>query len=225
MNGQVISGPFQGHSNSLYSVIFSPDGQQIVSGSADNTIRVWDIRTEKTVVGPLKGHTDYVQHVVFSADGKQIASVSTDTTVRLWDVDSGRLVQGPLKKHGGTVFLVEFSPDGKRLVSVALDGYICVWDVDTGALLSGLLDRHPEGSVAVRHTPTSSYNAVSPDGKWVVGRSSEGPTVRVWDSLTRLVVANFDGNSQWMDYVAFSPDNKRIVMGSPDNDTTVRVYT
>ena len=225
LNGQVIAGPFQGHTCAVYSVVFSPDGQQIVSGSADKTIRVWDIQTERTVVGPLKGHTDYVENVAFSPDGKQIASGSKDTTVRVWDLDSGRLVQGPLMKHGGAVYLVEFSPDGKRLVSVAYDGYVCVWDVGTGSLLSGPMDRHPEGSLDVRHTPSSGYYAVSPDGKWLVGRSSEGLSVRVWDSLTRLVVADFDAHTMWKDSVTFSPDCKRIGVSSPDNDTTVRVYT
>jgi WD40 repeat protein len=49
---------FEGHTSSVWSVAFSPDGKQIVSGSEDNSIRVWDAVSGDVVVGPLKGHTD-----------------------------------------------------------------------------------------------------------------------------------------------------------------------
>jgi WD40 repeat protein len=225
MMGQVIAGPFQGHTKSIFSVSFSPDGKQIVTGSADKTIRVWDIQTEQNVVGPLKGHTDHVYYAVFSADGKQIASASRDTTVRVWDVDSGRLIQGPLTKHTDTVYLVEFSPDGKRLVSGAWGGYFCVWDVDTGSLVSGPLHQHAEGSLAVALTPTSTFSAVSPDGKWLAGYSSmeiTSRTIQVWDSTTAQVVANFDAQTKMLQSVTFSPDSKHILVSSPDN--IIRVY-
>jgi WD40 repeat protein len=70
---------FEGHTSSVWSVAFSPDGKQIVSGSSDNSIRVWDAVSGDVVVGPLKGHTSSVLSVAFSPDGKQIVSGSLTT--------------------------------------------------------------------------------------------------------------------------------------------------
>src|SRR5271170_1484831 len=51
---------FQGHTGSVNAVAVSPDGKCIVSGSSDETIRIWDAETGKTVCAPLKGHTDVI---------------------------------------------------------------------------------------------------------------------------------------------------------------------
>jgi WD40 repeat protein len=65
-------------------VAFSPDGERIVSGSWDKTVRVWDAVTGQPVGAPLTGHTDWVTEVAFSPDGKCIVSGSADKTLRLW---------------------------------------------------------------------------------------------------------------------------------------------
>ena len=68
----------------MSSVAFSPDGNRIVSGSDDKTVRLWDAATGQPVGDPLTGHTDTVYSVAFSPDGTRIVSGSDDKTVRLW---------------------------------------------------------------------------------------------------------------------------------------------
>jgi hypothetical protein len=70
----------------ITSVAFSPDGARIVSGSDDNTLRLWDANTGQPIGQPLEGHEFSVRSVAFSPDGAHIVSGSGDKTLRLWDV-------------------------------------------------------------------------------------------------------------------------------------------
>jgi len=121
-----LIGVLEGHTDRVNSVAFSKDGKHIVSGSDDQTIRVWDAETGEVVVGPLKGHTNWVNSVAFSQDGKHIVSGSSDHTIRVWDAETGEVVVGPLKGHTDWVNSVAFSQDGKHIVSGSSDKTIRV---------------------------------------------------------------------------------------------------
>ena len=76
----------EGHTDSVESVAFSPDGETVASGSSDNTIRLWDVATGAEL-RTLRGHTDSVESVAFSPpDGETLASGSGDRTVLLWNL-------------------------------------------------------------------------------------------------------------------------------------------
>ena len=76
--GKLVSDPLEGHTDWVTSVAFSPDGKDIVSGSWDKTIRMWDAQTGNLVSDPFEGHTDEVTSVAFSPDRKYIVSGSCD---------------------------------------------------------------------------------------------------------------------------------------------------
>ncbi|PAV17406.1 WD40 domain containing protein [Pyrrhoderma noxium] len=122
----------KGHSASVTAVTYSPDGSRIVSGSEDNTIRVWDAKNSRhrLVCRPITGHTDRVSSVSFSPDGKQILSGSYDKTIRIWDASTGNLLFGPFWGHTGIVNSLYFFPDGRRFVSGSHDGAIRIWSLD-----------------------------------------------------------------------------------------------
>ena len=75
--------------SSVLSVAWSPDGRSLASGSADNTIRLWDVASAKETAR-LEGHTGSVRSVAWSPDGRSLASGSADNTIRLWDVASAK---------------------------------------------------------------------------------------------------------------------------------------
>ena len=123
-----IQNVLEGHTASVKSVTFSPDGHRIVSGSDDGTIRVWDAETGEVVAGPFNGHSDLVSSVAFSPDGHRIVSGSYDKTVRVWDAETGEVVEGPFNGHIKAAHSVAFSPDGHRIVSGSYDKTIRGWD-------------------------------------------------------------------------------------------------
>jgi WD40 repeat protein len=82
---------FIGHSSSIFSLAFSPDGKYLASGSEDRTVKVWNIDSQKEVT-TLQGHRYSVRSVAFSPDGKYLASGSDDKTVKLWSVESQKEV-------------------------------------------------------------------------------------------------------------------------------------
>ncbi|KAF8481389.1 hypothetical protein JB92DRAFT_3149242 [Gautieria morchelliformis] len=157
--GELILAPFEGRTDCARSVAFSHDGKRIVSGSRDNTIRVWNADTRelisapfeghtdwairvwnadtgKVISAPFEGHTDWVMSVAFSHDGKRIVSGSFDKAIRVWNADSGEVISAPFKGHTHLVSSVAFSHDGKRIISGSDDKTIRVWNADTGEVIS-----------------------------------------------------------------------------------------
>ena len=117
-----------GHSGSVLSVCFSPNGKLIASGSSDNTIKLWNVK-DGALIRTFKGHSDYVISVNFSPDGRRIASGSSDNTIKLWNVKDGALIR-TFKGHSSYVISVNFSPDGRRIASGSYDNTIKLWNVD-----------------------------------------------------------------------------------------------
>ena len=98
--GTSIGNSLEGHTDRVWSVVYSPDGRHIISGTKDCTIRIWDAETGTAVGNPLEGHTDRVWSVAYSPDGQHIISGSADRTIRIWDADTGTAVGNPLDSKG-----------------------------------------------------------------------------------------------------------------------------
>jgi WD40 repeat protein len=209
----------KGHSHWVRSIAFSPDGQKFASGSDDQTVRIWDIKSGKCI-STLEGHSGCVRSVTFSHDGKLLASGSEDGTVKIWDVDAAKSLK-TLTGHVGKVWSVAFSPipptplikggEGGILVSGGEDNTIKIWEVDTGEC---------------RKTLTGHENwvrsvAFSADGLRIVSGADDN-AVKVWDVYTSKCDLTLQGHENWVRSVAFSTDGQEIVSGGDDN--TVRVW-
>ncbi|KAF8881402.1 WD40-repeat-containing domain protein [Gymnopilus junonius] len=121
------------HTDTIWSVAFSPDSRRLVSGSRDGIVRVWDLKTKKVILKD-KEHKGSVAAVAFSPDGVYTASGSYDKTIRIFEAETGKQVRPPLEGHTSEVQTLAFSPDGKRLISGA-NNAIRVWDIEMLKLL------------------------------------------------------------------------------------------
>jgi WD40 repeat protein len=162
----------EGHTSSVFSVAFSPDGQFLVSGSRDQSVRLWNIDSGEQV-RVLKGHTDRVSSVAFSPDGQFLVSGSRDKSVRLWNIDSGEQVQ-VFNGHTDKVTSVAFSPNGQFLVSGSGDKSVRLWNIDSGEQVQ----------VFEGHTGWVNSVAFSPNGQFLVSESYHDNTKCVWNAST-----------------------------------------
>jgi WD40 repeat protein len=118
---------FSGHTDWVRSITFSSDGTLLVSGSDDETLKLWDIQTGG-VVKTFHGHTHYVYSVSISSNHTAIASGSGDKTIRLWDIQTGECCH--IINQEQDVVYVSFSPtNSQHLISIS-GGVVHQWDID-----------------------------------------------------------------------------------------------
>ncbi|KIM28355.1 hypothetical protein M408DRAFT_140331 [Serendipita vermifera MAFF 305830] len=209
----IVGGLWKGHTSHIMSIAYSPDGLNVVSGSMDKTIRIWDAATGAPVGEPLKGHNSSVMSVTYSPDGLNIVSGSADNTIRIWDAATGTPIGEPLLGHTASVISVACSPDGRRIVSGSWDNTIRIWDVETG---------EPIVEPLTGHTNFVANVAYSPNGRHIVSGSWDN-TIRIWDAATGTPVGEpLTGHTDGVDSVAYSPDSRKIVSGSLDR--TIRIW-
>ena len=203
------SGTLEGHSGFVNSVCWSPDGKYFASGSYDETVKIWDVKSGKELK-TLEGHSDCVNSVCWSPDGKYLASGSYDATVKIWDAKSGECIL-TFEGHSSSVRSVCWSPYGKYLASGSWDNTVKIWDAKSGKELK-TLNGHSRGVESV---------SWSPDGKYFVSGSYD-ETVKIWDVKSGKELKTLEGHSDCVNSVCWSPDGKYLASGS--YDATVKIW-
>ena len=121
-----LKGTLTGHTADIPGLMFSPDGQTLVSASRDRSIRLWNPQNGK-LKKTLTGYTDWINPVAFSPDGQTLAC-GRRNTIRLWDMQTGEY-KNVLEGHTLHILSVAFSPDGQTLASGSEDGTVRLWDL------------------------------------------------------------------------------------------------
>jgi WD40 repeat protein len=191
------------------SVAITTDGQTILSGGKDGTVRMWN-RKGQQIAEPFKGHQGPVNSVAITTDGQTIVSGGFDGTVRMWN-RKGQPLGEPFKGHRGNVNSVAISTDGQIIVSGGEDGTVRMWNRKGQPL-----NEPPKGL----ERPVSSI-AISADGQTIVSGGYYG-NVRMWNRNGQPEGEFFEGHQGYVTSVAISADGQTIVSGSEDG--TVRMW-
>jgi len=181
-------------------VAISPNGKWIVSGSEDNSIKIWDIKTGR-ILKLLEGHTDSVTSVVISSDGKLIVSGSYDNSIKVWDSETGKLVR-TLSSHKNPVLMVAISQDKKMIVSSSEVDNIKIWNVDTGKLVKTLKENSELISIAISNR-----------GEFIISGFRNGK-IKVWDTKSYNLQMVLREEKRGMSSIAISKDGKKIFTAS-----------
>ena len=190
---------WEGHTDRVQSVSFSPDGT-LVASAGDTTVKLWNVETGEHI-GTLGGQKDGgFNSLAFSPDGGTLATSSWNGGFKLWDVATRTEVFNFIL--GGGHYLV-FSPDGGTVATASWDRTVRLWDLATKTRVANL-----EG-----HTDKVASLAFSPDGG-TVATASWDRTVRLWDLATKTQVGTLEGHLYEVHSVSFSPDGATLASGS-----------
>ncbi len=198
-----------GHSGSVWSVTVTPDGEQVISGSQDGTIKIWNLNSGNLIC-TISAHDDSVHTIATTADGLYVISGSHDTTIKIWNLKTGQLVR-TLRGHFGSVNTVILTPDGSKIISASSDSSLKIWNIKTGEVLHTLIGH------------TRSVQAVtivfSKNNKWVISGSYD-KTIKVWNLETGKEELALN-DSHWVGCITATPDGKRVISALEDGTLTV----
>ncbi|HEY9631702.1 MAG TPA: NACHT domain-containing protein [Coleofasciculaceae cyanobacterium] len=238
----------RGHGDWVQSLAFNADGSTLISTSSDQTIKLWDVRTE-TCMNTFVVHSK-VYVVTIAPDEQVFATCSPDGSIKIWDFATGQCLQ-TLRDHHDIAWALAFSPDG-TLISSSRDRTIKLWDWQMGHCIK-TLEGHPNrvnfvsvidnGSTLVSagdqmiklwdlqtgeclrslegHANKITRSSISADGA-LLASSSFDYTIRIWDLHTGDCLQVLDQHTNTVRAVNFHPSGKYLLSGS--DDQTLRLW-
>jgi WD40 repeat protein len=248
-NQPAVEGPvgliktLEGHTSEIRAVAMLGDGRYGLSGSSDNSVRLWDLKSLKEIQS-FKGHSKQVWDVAFVPGGKYVVSASWDATVRMWDTTTGKDVR--TFQHPVDVNAVAVSKDGRWMLTGCDDRHMRLWDLTKGEevrkyppnedycyacafapngvqVASGSRDRRAvvyemgSGKVLYRFDQNNAVLGVtfSPDSKYLF--TCGDSDVYMWDIATSKKAKTFGGKGSYLiNSMALSADGRRLLTGGED---------
>uniref|UniRef100_A0A8B9HIY2 Small ribosomal subunit protein RACK1 n=1 Tax=Astyanax mexicanus TaxID=7994 RepID=A0A8B9HIY2_ASTMX len=210
---------FVGHTKDVLSVAFSADNRQIVSGSRDKTIKLWNTLGVCKYTIQDEGHSEWVSCVRFSPNSSNpiIVSCGWDKMVKVWNLANCKLKTNHIG-HTGFLNTVTVSPDGSLCASGGKDGQAMLWDLNEGKHLYTL-----DGG------DTINALCFSPNRYWLC--AATGPSIKIWDLEGKIIVdelrqevisTSSKAEPPQCTSLAWSADGQTLFAGYTDN--LIRVW-
>jgi WD40 repeat protein len=200
----------EGHTNPVLGMAFSPDGEEVLSGSQDlpGKVCLWDV-DEGRLLRTFMGHRSWVRGVTFMPDERYLLSGGNDASLRFWNAETG--ASREFKGHVHVIGGVAVSRFGRFVASSGWDKTIRLWDLVENRQIH--IYRGHEDAVP---TVTFSY-----DGVYLLSGSHD-QTLRLWDVETEKQLRCFRGHREGVNCIALLADNRWALSGS--SDRTVRLW-
>ncbi|KAI8603196.1 WD40-repeat-containing domain protein [Dissophora ornata] len=199
-----------GHTEGIYCIQF--DDQKIISGSRDNTIKIWDLATGVCLRTYL-GHTASVLCLQYDED--RIVSGSSDTTIIVWDLETGQVLRR-LAGHADSVLSLRFEKD--IVVSCSKDRTVKIWNISTGDMIRTLVG-HRAAVNAVQFSPESAAPSPFLGSRRVVVSASGDKTIKIWSFETGECLRTLEGHARGIACIQF--EGNLIVSGSSDRSIKI----
>lgn len=238
---EMFSGHLGGvYGGGVYDIAYSADGKYLASVSADESIRLWNVQTGKTV--NIISNGGFVSELAYSPVEQQIAT-GFEESIRVWNPHTGELLR-TLEGHTDRIHDIAYSPDGKIIASNASDNTLRLWDAESGKLIKVIDIRapidiafSPDGAKIIATTyadegiPIISVHSgqiikflsvestfgnigaitFSPNGKLIAGGSKTRSAIMVWNSETDEIFNFKKNNSTDLNSLAFNHDSSKLV--------------
>ncbi len=244
--GFVIRDVLTGHEGAVRSLAFSPDSDKLASAAADQTIRLWDVRSGEPVQ-VFGGMSAAVRSLSFSRDGRSVTAADGSDTIRIWPTDKPGEKPRVLKGKGGSVWTVAFSPKDNILAAAGNGNRITLWELKSGSP-KNTLDGFDQGIGTLIYSPDGKMLAAGgegwvtlyyPDGAFLLGafraqtdeppivaisadgktlaKTSRDTSILLWDFLNDKEQATLVGHKGPVRSIAFSPDGTVVVSAGGEN--------
>ena len=214
--------------NSLRAVM-TPDGRRAASFLADHSILVWDpanARPLRTIQPTDKKGAGEWFAFAFTPDGTQAAfgkwfplrreddETPPEDTIQLWDITAGKRLK-TLRRSHWPVVRVMLAPDGETLAVIGFPAKLELWHLPTGRLLREMV---LADSAEVPRAFSFGTVAFAPHGQWLACTHQEGE-ILILETLTGKRIQTLQGHQGFINSLAFSPDNRRLLSGGRDTTT------
>ncbi|KAL6783721.1 hypothetical protein ACKKBF_B05535 [Auxenochlorella protothecoides x Auxenochlorella symbiontica] len=207
----------RGHTKAVTQLKLTPTRDDIVSGSADGLVHVWDQEIGDCVLS-MQGHIGPITSMCLSADGSLLVSGSADGTARAYEMERGQCLRVLAIEAGAHINAVEMDVSGRTVFTAASDGCVYAWDLSAAAVVRtyrACREDRSEGVLCLALVPS-----LSGAGRLVTGAADN--SARVFDAGSGQTLAAHSRHTSWVVAVAVLPDQDLAVSAS--NDTTARIW-
>nr|ADD95799.1 GF13915 [uncultured organism MedDCM-OCT-S08-C3]ADD96407.1 GF13915 [uncultured organism MedDCM-OCT-S09-C25] len=208
----------EGHSSYVFCVNFNPQSNLLVTGSFDENVKLWDVRTG-SCLKTLPAHSDPVTAADFNRDGTCIVSGSHDGLIRLWDTSTGECLKTIFAEGNPPVSFVKYSPNGRYILVGTLDDRLRLWNVSNPSRCVKTYQGHTNRSFCIFSTFSTTHTRTP-----LVVSGSEDKSVYLWHLQNRSIVQKLEGHTDTVLSVSCHPTEHRIASGGSGQDKTVRLW-